>query len=444
MHHQKPDIMRVYKFGGTSVGSAERMQQVAKIIKDGQPKVVVLSAMSGTTNKLVSLALELEKNSHHQYLQEVQSLHKHYLQVMDSFAFSDRVELKVISLLDEIFNFLKSCANRPYDPSMKDQIVARGELISTQLFLYMLLDQGVNAAIIPALSFMRTDKDLEPDMFYMKENLHRELEKNPGCSLFITQGFICRDVKGNIANLGRGGSDYSATLIGAAIGAEEIQIWTDIDGVHNNDPRFVDRTCPIEKLSFNEAAELAYFGAKILHPTSMLPAKKSNIQVWLKNTLEPEAHGTLISDQINGVGIKAVAAKDGITAIIIHSDRMLMAYGFLRKVFEIFERYKTPIDMITTSEVAVSVTIDNTSRLELIIEELEELATVKVCPDQTIISTVGQMESETKGIAKRIFEALTDIPVRMISYGASDNNISFLVNTTEKRQALNALSNHLF
>ncbi|MBI9035102.1 MAG: aspartate kinase [Bacteroidales bacterium] len=436
--------MRVYKFGGTSLGSAERMHQAAEIINDGQPKIVVLSAMSGTTNILTSLCHELQNSNHNQYLKEVQSLRVQYTQVMNSFNFTEKTKCKAENLINDIFIFLESCINRSFDYNISAQIVAKGELLSTHLFLYLLLDKNINATIIPALSFMRIDKDSEPDIYYLKENIHRELEKNPGCSLFITQGFICRDVKGNISNLGRGGSDYSATLIGSAVGAEEIQIWTDIDGVHNNDPRFVENTQPIEKLSFDEAAELAYFGAKILHPTSMLPAKESNIPVLLKNTLEPKATGTRISDQVEGQGVKAVAAKDGITSIIIHSGRMLMAYGFLRRVFEIFERYKTPIDMITTSEVGIALTIDDTSRLELILEDLKELATVKVYPDQTIISVVGQMETETKGIANRIFEALNDIPLRMISYGASDNNISFLIKTSEKKVALESLSNHLF
>ena len=323
-------------------------------------------------------------------------------------------------------------------------ILAQGELIATALLHYYFKEQNIKSVLIPALNFMRTDKDGEPDLFYIQENINREINNNANNSIFITQGFICRNAFGEIDNLRRGGSDYSASLIGVACKAQEIQIWTDIDGMHNNDPRFVENTTPLTNLSFDEAAELAYFGAKILHPASVQPCKVANIPVRLKNTLAPEANGSLISAEICGKGIKSIAAKDNITAIKIKSGRMLLAHGFLRKVFEIFETYKTPIDMITTSEVAVSVTIDDTKYLNDIVDELKKYGSVAVDQDLSIVCVVGDLIAESKGYAFKVMEALQNISIRMISYGGSKHNVSLLVNTSDKKTALNALHQNLF
>lgn len=460
--------MKVVKFGGTSVGSAERMFSVAKLIKSSEPRIVVLSAVSGTTNSLVEISANLYKGDKDGANKLIDALHSKYkVLVKELLKTADGVK-KGNELINEHFEYIRNFTKDLFTIHEEKAILAQGELISTALFHYYLEENGEKSVLLPALNFMRTDEDGEPDLNYISENLKRELApyspeggltsaqavdgngegKIPpsggGGALFITQGYICRNAFGEIDNLKRGGSDYTASLVGAAIEAEEIQIWTDIDGMHNNDPRIVKKTFPIEELSFDEAAELAYFGAKILHPSSVLPARLKNIPVRLLNTMQPEAKGTLISQKSSGGNIKAVAAKDGIYAIKIRSGRMLMAYGFLRSVFEIFERYKTPIDMITTSEVAVSLTIDEPKNLEAIVAELRNFATVEVDKDQTIVCVVGDFLAERKGYAVKIFEALKNIPIRMISYGGSPNNVSVLVETKYKNEALNALNDGLF
>lgn len=433
--------MEILKFGGTSVGSAERMKEVAKLVQHGEQKIVVLSAMSGTTNSLVEIASYLFQKKNNIAADLIEGLRAKYKKVIQDL-FSKQASIdEAENLIKSHFDYLLSFTQDSFTIHEEKAVLAQGELLSTALFQMYLQEIEVKSVLLPALKFMRIDKDLEPDHFYIQENLQRLLEENKGIDIFITQGFICRNVYGEIDNLKRGGSDYSASLIGVAVKAQEVQIWTDIDGMHNNDPRVVEKTKPIQQLSFDEAAELAYFGAKILHPSSVLPTKKANIPVRLKSTLSPEAEGTLITSRTTGSGIKAIAAKDGISAVKINSGRMLLAYGFLRKVFEIFELFKTSIDMITTSEVAVSVTIDDDSNLKEIQSELGKYGSVEVDKDQTIICVVGDFISSDKGVAMKVFNALEEVPIRMISYGGSNHNISLLVNTSDKNLALQKLNN---
>lgn len=436
--------MKVLKFGGTSVGSADRMKEVAALVNDGDRKIVVLSAMSGTTNNLVEIANYLYKKNHDGANEIVSQMEKKYYEEVEALYATDKYKELGRELIRLHFDEIKGYTRDVFTVYEEKSILAQGELMSTAMVNYYLQEQGVASVLLPALDFMRTNKNSEPDMAYIRENLNPLLEEQPEVQIFITQGYICRNAFGEVDNLQRGGSDYSASLIGAAVGADEIQIWTDIDGMHNNDPRYVEGTRSIAELSFDEAAELAYFGAKILHPTSVLPAKLADIPVRLLSTLDPSAPGTTISGKEIKGDIKAIAAKDGITAIRIKSGRMLLAYGFMRKVFEIFESYKTPIDMITTSEVGVSVTIDNDRHIDDIVDDLKKFGTVEVDRDQVIICVVGDLVRENKGYANRIFNALRDIPVRMISYGGSDHNISMLVSADYKKLALRTLSEKLF
>jgi len=436
--------MLVLKFGGTSVGSAARIKEVAKLVNSSQKKVIVLSAMSGTTNTLVEIAEYLYQKEHTKASDAIKTLEQSYAKVIAELFTSDVFKKKGNDLIQSHFSHIQSFTQDMFTLFEEKAILAQGELIATALLHYYFKEQNIKSVLIPALNFMRTDKDGEPDLFYIQENINREINNNANNSIFITQGFICRNAFGEIDNLRRGGSDYSASLIGVACKAQEIQIWTDIDGMHNNDPRFVENTTPLTNLSFDEAAELAYFGAKILHPASVQPCKVANIPVRLKNTLAPEANGSLISAEICGKGIKSIAAKDNITAIKIKSGRMLLAHGFLRKVFEIFETYKTPIDMITTSEVAVSVTIDDTKYLNDIVDELKKYGSVAVDQDLSIVCVVGDLIAESKGYAFKVMEALQNISIRMISYGGSKHNVSLLVNTSDKKTALNALHQNLF
>ncbi|MFT2011422.1 aspartate kinase [Pontibacter sp. 13R65] len=436
--------MKILKFGGTSVGSAERMKAVMALINDGEPKIVVLSAMSGTTNNLVQIAEQLHQNNNEEANALIEALYEKYKQVVDVLYATDSKKKQAFELIANHFDYIRAFTQDLFTVHEERAILAQGELLSTALFQFFLEEQGVESVLLPALSFMKIDENEEPDADYIAKHIRTELDKYAGINLFITQGYICRNAFGEIDNLKRGGSDYSASLIGAAIDASEIQIWTDIDGMHNNDPRVVKNTYPIAELSFDEAAELAYFGAKILHPSSVLPAKQKNIPVKLLNTMQPEAKGTTISARTEGGSIKAVAAKDDIIAIKIKSGRMLLAYGFLRSVFEVFERYKTPIDMITTSEVAVSLTIDNPKYLNEIVAELKEFGQVDVDQEQTIVCVVGDFISQRSGTSLKIFQALQDIQLRMISYGGSRNNISLLINTTDKVKALNLLNDNIF
>jgi aspartate kinase len=436
--------MKVLKFGGTSVGSSSSIKEVAKLVNNNEVNFVVLSAMTGTTNELVSISDCLNNKDQQAANAKIEKLECNYYDVVNALYSTNAFLEKGRELIACHFDYIKSFTQDMFTLYEEKAILAQGELISTALFHFFLQEQNIPSVLVSALNFMRIDKQNEPDTFYIRENLNREMKANPGVKIYITQGFICRNAFGEIDNLKRGGSDYSASIIGQALNAEEIQIWTDIDGMHNNDPRMVENTKPLAQLSFDEAAELAYFGAKILHPSSILPAKIANIPVRLKNTMAPSAEGTLISSEVVGEGIKAIAAKDEITAIKIKSDRMLLAHGFLRKVFEIFETYKTSIDMITTSEVAVSVTIDDIRHLPQIVDELKHYGMVEVDTELSIISIVGNFLNESKGFAFQIFDSLQNIPVRMISYGGSHHNVSVLVNTSDKKEALNAIHNKVF
>ncbi|MBP5769800.1 MAG: aspartate kinase [Bacteroidaceae bacterium] len=437
--------MKVLKFGGTSVGSAQRMKDVSKLItSDGQPKLVVLSAMSGTTNTLVEIADYLYKKNPEGAYNLINQLERMYLEHTAELFSTDEWRLKTEQFLKEEFNYLRSFTKSLFTSFEEKVILAQGEIMSTNMVVNYLLESGVNATLLSALDMIRTDKNAEPDFNYIREKALAQLETNPGYEIYLTQGFICRNAYGEVDNLLRGGSDYTACLLGAAIRAEEIQIWTDIDGMHNNDPRIVEGTEPVRQLYFEEAAELAYFGAKILHPTCIQPAKFANVPVRLLNTMEPTAPGTIINNHMHRGTIKAVAAKDNIICIGIQSSRMLLAHGFLRKVFEIFETYKTSIDMICTSEVGVSVTIDNQSHLAAIVDELKKYGTVTVEEKMCIICVVGDLSSQNVGFESMTAEAFRQIPVRMVSYGGSAHNISFLVTEADKKRTLQALQKVLF
>lgn len=439
--------MQVWKFGGTSVGKPERMKSIRQLItEDGKAKIVVLSALSGSTNSLLSISESLLAGQIVEAQSKAKALRDHYDTFLAELYQTESGLTKGKSIVDKEFAFIDQLiATSPYGTKQEKEMVALGELLSTQIFEAYLQEEGVNSLLLPALDFMVIDEDNEPILKKIEENLGAILAKEPGKQIYITQGFICRNPQGEVDNLKRGGSDYTASLIGGAIAAEEVQIWTDIDGMHNNDPRIVKNTFPIRELSFAEAAELAYFGAKILHPSTITPAKLKGVPVRLKNTMEPSAYGTLISEKSTDVEIKAIAAKDNITAIYIHSTRMLNAYGFLKRVFEVFEKYKTPVDMITTSEVSVSVTIDQTTHLDSIMSELREFAELEdPDKDQVIICIVGNFWADKEGIAIKVLNAMKNIPIRMISYGASEHNISLLVDAKHKNESLNALNEGLF
>ena len=437
--------MKVMKFGGTSVGSPERIKHVAELITEsGEPTFVVLSAMSGTTNTLVEISDYLYRKNPEGANEIINALEKKYMGHVEELYATDEYRQATRDFLRQEFDYLRSFTKDIFTSFEEKSIVAQGEVMSTNMMVNYLQEKGIKAVLLSALDFMRTDKNGEPDPQYIKEKLAAIMMKNEGYQLYITQGFICRNAYGEVDNLLRGGSDYTASLIGAALPAEEIQIWTDIDGMHNNDPRVVEHTEAVSQLNFEEAAELAYFGAKILHPTCVQPAKYAGIPVRVKNTMDPKANGTIIDNVVMRGKIKAVAAKDNITAIKIKSSRMLLATGFLRKVFEIFESYQTPIDMIATSEVGVSMSIDNQTHLTDIVNELKKYGTVTVDSDMTIICVVGDLDWSNLGFETLVLEALQNIPVRMISYGGSNYNISFLIKGSDKKRALQSLSEKLF
>lgn len=433
------------KFGGTSVGSPDRMKNVASLITEsGDPTFVVLSAMSGTTNSLIEISNYLYKKNPDGANEVINTLEKKYMQHVEELYSTDEYKEKTREFLREEFKYMRSFTKDIFTSFEEKSIVAQGEIMSTNMVLNYLQEQGIKATLLSAFDFMRTDKNAEPDAQYIKEKLTAIMAENEGYQIYITQGFICLNAYGEIDNLQRGGSDFTASLIGVALGAEEIQIWTDIDGMHNNDPRIVDETDAIRQLNFEEAAELAYFGAKILHPTCVQPAKYAGIPVRLKNTMDPAADGTIIDNVLIKGKIKAVAAKDNITAIKIKSSRMLLATGFLRKVFEIFETYQTPIDMVATSEVGVSMSIDNVKHLNDIVGELKKYGTVTVDSDMCIVCVVGDLDWSNLGFETLVLDAMKDIPVRMISYGGSNYNISFLIKESDKKRALQNLSDRLF
>lgn len=437
--------MKIMKFGGTSVGKPQRMQEVARLItKDAEPKIVVLSAVSGTTNALVEIGDLISKGKREEAKQKIDTLEAQYKQFVTELVKKSDALDKANTILKEHFEFLNIILRISFSEALSKDILAQGELISTKLFSVYLAEQGIDHELLPALEFMGIDANDEPQVETIRQKLTKILEQHSNKKLFITQGYICRNARGEVDNLKRGGSDYTASLIAAAIKASVCEIWTDISGMHNNDPRIVSKTIPIEQLSFDEAAELAYFGAKILHPASIWPAQHYNVPVKLLNTMEPDAKGTTIEEKASSTGAKAVAAKDGIIAVNIKSSRMLLAYGFLRKVFEVFEKYRTPIDMITTSEVAVSLTIDNASALNDIVRELETFSTVDVDKDQAIICIVGNRIGEQPGTLKKVFDSLSNINVRMVSFGGSIHNVSILVQASDKKPVLQQLNSGVF
>jgi aspartate kinase len=437
--------MKIMKFGGTSVGKPERMHHIVSLVtKKIEPTIVVLSALSGTTNALVEIGDNIAKGNRSAAKQNIDKLEAHYQDFISKLVTKPEALAKAKTITGEHFEFLNIILKISFSEALSKDILAQGELLSTKLFCVYLEEQGIPHALLPALEFMSIDNNDEPQISSIKNKLSQLLQQHADKKLFITQGYICRNSRGEVDNLKRGGSDYSASLIAAAINASVCEIWTDIDGMHNNDPRIVKKTRPVEQMSFDEAAELAYFGAKILHPASIWPAQQYKIPVKLLNTMQPEAKGTLITEKAGSVGVKAVAAKDNIIAIRIKSSRMLLAYGFLRKIFEVFEKYRTPIDMITTSEVAVSLTIDSPSHLKDIIKELEPFGSVEIDENQVIISVVGNEISQTEDIIKKLFNSIFNIPVRMVSYGGSPHNISLLVAAENKTQILQQLNKGMF
>ena len=437
--------MKVMKFGGTSVGKPERMHHIAGlVIKEQEPVIVVLSALSGTTNALVEIGNSISRGDRSAAKSGIDKLEAHYLQFISELVKDPSAINKARSIIAEHFEFLNIILKISFSEALSKDILAQGELLSTKLFCCYLEEKGIDHQLLPALEFMSIDGYDEPQIGSIKVKLSQLLKQQGGKKLFITQGYICRNSKGEVDNLKRGGSDYSASLIAAAINASVCEIWTDIDGMHNNDPRIVKKTLPIEQMSFDEAAELAYFGAKILHPASIWPAQQYNIPVKLLNTMQPEAKGTTITENAGSVGVKAVAAKDNIIAIRIKSSRMLLAYGFLRKIFEVFEKYRTPIDMITTSEVAVSVTIDSDVHLKDILKELEPFGSLEIDKEQSIISVVGNQIAQTDDMIRKLFESIKGVPVRMVSYGGSPHNISLLVPAVYKDQLLQQLNKGMF
>ncbi|MFT4093582.1 MAG: aspartate kinase [Niabella sp.] len=437
--------MKVMKFGGTSVGRPERMKHIASLLdKQTEPALVVLSALSGTTNSLVSIGNDIAANDRHGALQTINTLQEHYKTFIRELLTNEEIYKKAEHIVNEHFDFLHIILKISFSEALNKDILAQGELLSTKIFCCYLEETGASYALLPALEFMSIDENEEPQIGSIRTKLAQLINQHKDKKILVTQGYICRNARGEVDNLKRGGSDYTASLVAAAINASVCEIWTDIDGMHNNDPRVVNKTIPVEQLSFDEAAELAYFGAKILHPASIWPAQQYKIPVKLLNTMEPDAKGTLITQDAAATGVKAVAAKDNIIAVKIKSGRMLLAYGFLRKIFEVFEKYKTPIDMITTSEVAVSLTIDNDEHLKQIVKELEVLGTVEVDEGQTIISVVGDHISETEHIVKKLFGSIKDIPIRMVAYGGSKHNISLLVAAEHKVPLLQQLNKGMF
>ncbi len=437
--------MKVMKFGGTSVGTPQRMNQVLELITAGdEAKIVVLSALSGTTNALVNISNAISEGYRDEAKNKIEELEKHYRKFVNELVQQEKFRKKANNIVSEHFEFLNVILKISFSEALNKDILAQGELLSTKLFSVFLEEKNVDHTLLPALEFMSIDENGEPQIGSIKVKLSQQLQHHPNQKLFITQGYICKNAKGEVDNLKRGGSDYTASLIAAAVNASVCEIWTDISGMHNNDPRVVNVTVPVETLSFDEAAELAYFGAKILHPACIWPAQTFKIPVKLLNTMQPDAAGTTIQESVSEIGAKAVAAKDGIIAIKIKSSRMLLAYGFLRKIFEVFEKYKTSIDMITTSEVAVSVTIDNSTNLQQIIKELEPLGSVETDTDQTIVSIVGNEIAESSEVLKKIFIAISEISVRMVSYGGSRHNISLLIPSEYKQQTLQLINSGVF
>ncbi|MDL2223534.1 aspartate kinase [Bacteroidales bacterium OttesenSCG-928-M11] len=435
--------MQVLKFGGSSIGSVSKMNSVVSLLNDGKSRVVVFSAMAGMTSSLSEVADYLYKKNPDGANEIINHLEQSYCDILSELFLASSYKEEAQDLVRSSFDYIRSFTKDIFTLFEEKAILAQGEILSSSIMYFLMKDKGIKVSLLPALDFMRTDKNSEPDPIYIREKLTKLINENDA-DVYVTQGHICRNAYGEIDNFNKGGSDLSASLIGAALSAEEIQIWTDVEGMQNNDPRYVENTAPVEHLLFEEAAELAYFGVKILHPSCILPAKLNRIPVRLMNIYQPEFHGTLISNKMEKRTLKAVAAKDGIIAIKVKSTKMLLAHGFLRRVFEIFESYQTPIDMVTTSEVGVSVTIDQEKHLDDILNDLKKFGTVTVDYGMSLICVVGDLDWANVGFESKIINALNDIPVRMISYGGSNYNISFLIKTEDKVRALQTLNNTLF
>lgn len=432
------------KFGGTSVGTAERIKHVATLIQDGERNIVVISAMGSTTNVLVDIANCFYHKEPDEAKHILEQMRQGYAAEIDKLYDKPETKEKAQALIDSCLDTVWSFAKGPFTMFDEKTIVAQGELMSAGMVAFYLEEQGVPAVHLPALDFMRITKDSEPDMEYIEHKLQMRLDPYPETLIFITEGFICRNAFGEIDNLLRGGSDYSASIIGAAIHAREIQIWTDIDGLHNNDPRFVRHTVPVRQLNFDEAAKLAHFGAKILHPECIEPAKRYNIPVRLLNTFTPDAPGTLISNFAEKGRIKAVAAKDGIIYIKILSMRVYPNPEFLNRVFDSFARYRVPVDLISTSEASVSVAVEENKCPMDAIHAIERFALIQIDRGMVIVCVVGDLEWQNIGFEARIINALKDIPIRMISYGGSSSNVSLVLRASDKVRALEALNSRVF
>jgi len=436
--------MKILKFGSASIATADKMKNVANIIMDGRNNIIVLSSMRGTAEALAEISDYLYKKNQEGAIEIINRLEKTYRELIQSLYSEDNTKVKAEEIVSAKFDYIRTYTKDLFTLFEERVVMAQGELLSSELFHLYLTERGVNVILLPALDFMRTDKNSSPDPVYIKDKLTALLNAAEGTDLYITQGYVCRNAYGEIDDLRKGGSDYTASLIGVAVGADEIQIWADVDVMQNNDPRYVVGTRAISQLNFDEAAELAYFGTKILHPSSILPAKLADIPVSLKNIEQPNASGTLISNETEARAIKAVAAKDNITAIKIKSGRMLLAHGFLRRVTEVFENYQTSIDMLATSEIGLSLTIDDDRNLQLILDDLKKYGTVSVDADMVIISVIGDLESEDTSFAANILNAVKGISIRMISYGGSKYNFSFLIARKDKERALQILNDKLF
>ena len=433
------------KFGGTSVGSADRIKYVATLIEDDRFKIVVLSAMSGVTNTLVEISDHFAHSNVQGALSLIDELEQKYYHAIDTLYASKESQTLAKVFVDEKMGFLRSFeTERLFSDYETKQVLGQGEIISVRMMELYLREQGKNPIRLSALDFICTDQYGEPDFPRIQDRLLQTMADYPTETLFLTEGYICLNAYSEMDNLKRGGSDYTATIIGSVLDAKEIQIWTDIDGMHNNDPRVVEHTRPVRTLHYDEASELAYFGAKILHPSCIIPAKMANVPVKLLSTMEPQAKGTLISNRMDEGALKAIAAKDGVTVLRIRSTRLLLSYGFLRKVFEVFEANRTPIDMVTTSEVSVSVSITDTDRLEDILANLRRFSTVTLDYPMTILCIAGDLNWKNVGFESRVIEAVKDLPVRMISFGGSDHNVSVVVRAEDKELAMNQLHKHLF
>lgn len=436
--------MKVLKFGSAAIGSVDKIQAVASIVEKEKNNIIVLSSIKGTAETLAEISKYLYNKNQEGAFELINQLDDTYTSLISDLFETEEYRVKALKFIRWRIDYIRSFSKDLFTLFEERIVMSQGELISTDIFSFYFSERGTKAITIPALDFVRTDKNSVPDQDFLKEQLGPLLNVSEDVDLFMTQGYICRNVYGEIDDLRKGGSDYTASLIGSSLKLEEIQIWADVDVMQNNDSRYIKGTKAIRKLNFDEAAELTYFGEKILHPSSILPAKIANVPVRLKNTMNPDAEGTLISNDTDPGVIKAVAAKEGITVIQVRSAKMLLAHGFLRRILEVFDDYQTPIDMLTTSEVGVSITIDDARRLRDITDDLKKYGTVSVDEDMAIVCVIGDLNWLNIGFESQIADALKDIPIRMISYGGSNYNMSFLVRKKDKEKSLNLLNNKLF